>query len=93
MSERGKTAAQRNKTIILLRAMTVTENQRRSCWGVVATAAVGRGNTAVFYFFPCERNKMTEVLLRWAGMSEMLVGGLAAAAGRLVDAGAPISSS
>lgn len=83
MSERRYTAAQRNKTIILLRARTVTENQRRSCWGVVATAAVQGSQTSDFLFGSTERNKITEVLLRWAVISEHFRGGLAAAAPRL----------
>ena len=83
-SERGYTVAQRNKTIILLRARTVTENQRRSCWGAVATAAVQGRHTSDFLFGSTERNKITEVLLRWAVISEHFLGGLAAAAPKAV---------
>ena len=52
------------------------ENQRRSlrnCWGGVATAAV-QGRLPLFLFVSTERNKITEVLLRWVGISELFVG-------------------
>lgn len=85
-SERRQTAAQRNRTGILLRVRTVTEDQRwslRNCWGGVATAAVQGRHTSDFLFVSTERNKITQVLLRWAGISEHFRGGLSGAALRL----------
>ena len=50
--------------------------------GVDSAAVQGR-HTPDFLFGSTERNKITEVLLRWAGISERLHGGLAGAAARV----------
>ena len=50
----------------------------------LATAAVQGRHTSDFLFGSTERNKITEVLLRWAVISEHFLGGLAAAAPKAV---------
>lgn len=52
MAERRHTAAQRNKTIILLRASTGTEARRRSCRGRSGQRSGWQGKLLCFLLFP-----------------------------------------
>lgn len=52
MTERRYTAAQRNKTIILLRASTGTEARRRSCRGRSGQRSGWQGKLLCFLLFP-----------------------------------------